>query len=235
MTPGAEDGHGNGHLASSAVFRFDELRGSEMMHASFGVHRFAPHTHDTWTIGLVERGANRLRCGRTQWVAAAGTACVVNPGEVHTGGGQAMTYWDLMSSHALLARIFPHTPLEHLFWRDAVLADGPAVQALCTMFAACGGASSILRREQAVVEALVALFLGSQRLAPSDVRKDPLPAAARLAQDYLAAHLDGAISLADLAAETGLSGFIFVACSRRRMGFRQQPTCATAGCNGRKR
>lgn len=195
--------------ASSTLRRFDELCGSEVIHASFSQRSFAPHTHDTWTIGWVERGANRFRRGRTEWVAAAGMVCVVNPGEAHTGGGEAMTYWNLMPSQTLLDRIFPETPLDRLCLRDAVIASGSAVAAVGTMFSALGRADSALLREQAVVEGLAGLFAISQGIAPTDVRSDRLPSAARIARDYIEAHCTDTISLATLAAVTGLSLFHF--------------------------
>lgn len=202
-------GPGPRSSATSALRRFDELCGSEVIHASFEQRSFAPHTHDTWTIGWVERGANRFRRGRADWVAGAGTVCLVNPGEVHTGGGATMSYWNLMPSHALLARVFPQTPLEHLFLRDAVLADARTVAAVRALFGALAAADARLDRERAVVDGLARLFMNGARLAPGDIRKDRLPAAARIARDYIEAHLGDTISLATLAGVTGLSLFHF--------------------------
>ncbi len=193
--------------ATSDLRRFDDLCGSEIIHASFNQRSFAPHTHDTWTIGWVEHGANCFRSGRTQWIAAAGMVCVVNPGEAHTGGGEAMTYWNLMPSPALLARIFPETPLEHLFMRDAVLASGSAVAAVADMFRALGGADDALAREQAVVDGLMGLFGSGARIAAGDRHSACVPAAAAIARDYIEAHCADTVSLASLAALTGLSMF----------------------------
>jgi AraC-like DNA-binding protein len=207
--PAPEIGQDIGRSASSTLRRFDELCGSEIIHASFRQRSFAPHTHDTWTIGWVEQGANRFRRGRTEWVAGADMVCVVNPGEAHTGGGDAMTYWNLMPSHALLTRVFPETPIDHLFLRDAVVANAMTVKAVRCMFASFASASSFLVREQAVVDGLVGLFMSGKRIAACDIRKDKVPSAARIAQDFIEAHLEGTISLARLAAETGLSLFHF--------------------------
>ncbi|MCY0915138.1 AraC family transcriptional regulator [Massilia antarctica] len=207
--PAIRIGHDQVRSASSALRRFDELCGSEIIHASFQQRSFAPHTHDTWTIGWVEQGANRFRRGRAQWLAGAGTVCVVNPGEVHTGGGDAMTYWNLMPSDALLALVFPETPPDRLFLRDAVIADPMAVESIRRLFASFANASIPLAREQAVVDGLVGLFMSSKRIAAGDLRKDKVPPAARIAQDFIEAHLDESISLATLASVTGLSLFHF--------------------------
>ena len=198
-----------GPAASSALRRFAELCDSEIIHAHFRQRSFAPHTHDSWTIGWVEQGANRFRRGRTEWVASPGSVCVVNPGEVHTGGGEAMTYWNLMPSDALLARVFPHTPTEQLFLREAVVTDAMAVAAIRRLFAAFAGASDPLAREQAAVEGLAGLFMRCNRIAADDMRHDKVPAAMRIAQEFIEAHLDQSISLATLAGVTGLSLFHF--------------------------
>ncbi|MES2742201.1 MAG: AraC family transcriptional regulator, partial [Pseudomonadota bacterium] len=135
--------------------------------------------------------------------------CVVNPGEVHTGGGEAMSYWDLMPSAALLARAFPHTPISSLFLKDAVLAQPDVVAAIRRMFAAVATSCAPIVREQAVLEGLATLFASADRIAAGDLRTDPLPAAARMAQEYIEAHLDQTISLASLADVSGLSLFHF--------------------------
>lgn len=196
-------------FATSKLWRFGELCDSEVIHASFQRRSFAPHTHDTWTIGWVEQGANCFRRGRSEWVAGAGMVCVVNPGEAHTGGGEAMTYWNLMPSDALLARIFPGTPASGLFLRDAVIADGVPAAAIKRMFGVLAGAGSALVREQAVVEGLAGLFGSAGRIAACDLRDDKLPHAARIAADFIEAHPDDTLSLASLAAVTGLSMFHF--------------------------
>ncbi|MBX9798183.1 MAG: AraC family transcriptional regulator [Burkholderiaceae bacterium] len=198
-----------GRSASSTLRRFDELCGSEVIHASFRQRSFAPHSHDTWTIGWVEQGANRFRRGRTEWVAGANMVCVVNPGEAHTGGGDAMTYWNLMPSHALLARVFPETPTDNLFLRDAVIANAMTVSVVRRMFASFASTNFTLMQEQAVVEGLVGLFMSGERIAACDIRKDKVPSAARIAQDFIESHLEDTISLSRLAAETGLSLFHF--------------------------
>jgi AraC-like DNA-binding protein len=207
--PPLQAGQHAGPSTTSALRRFDELCGSEIIHARFQQRSFAPHTHDTWTIGWVEQGANRFRRGRTQCVANAGSVCVVNPGDIHTGGGAAMTYWNLMPSDALLARVFPETPLQHLFLRDAVVTDALAVAAVRSLFASFADAASPLVREQAVLDGLVGLFMGCQRIAPGDLRQDQAPAAVRRARDYIDAHLDESLSLATLAGVARLSPFHF--------------------------
>ena len=46
---------------------------------------FGRHTHDTFGIGLIERGAQKSASGRGVVEAGAGDMITVNPGEVHDG------------------------------------------------------------------------------------------------------------------------------------------------------
>lgn len=191
------------------LLRPDALCGSDLIHADFSRHAFAPHTHERWTIGYLEHGANQFRRGRTQWTASQGMVCVVNPGEVHTGGGAAMRYWDLMPSPALLQRLFPHTAHETLFMRDAVLSGGAAVDAIGRMFGAFAAGHCALACEQAVVDGLTTLFTTQASLHAEDVRSDPAPRAVAIAIEYIEAHLAASIALADVAAAADLSLFHF--------------------------
>lgn len=195
--------------AFSVLCRPAELHGSEIIRARYEGRTFAPHTHDTWTIGWVTQGVNRFRRGRAGFVAAPGELCIVNPGEAHTGGGESMTYWNLMPSDALLSRVFPHTVPDALFLQAAVVADRPTVAAVQQLFSSYSLPRSALAREQAAIDGLVALFRTTGRLHAEDIRRDPVPRAARLAREFIEAHVEEPIPLARLADEVHLSLFHF--------------------------
>jgi AraC-like DNA-binding protein len=195
--------------AFSMLRRPAELHGSEIIRARYDGRTFAPHTHDTWTIGWVTQGANRFRRGRAGFVAGPGELCVVNPGEAHTGGGESMAYWNLMPSDALLSQVFPNTAPDALFLHAAVVADRPTVAAVQQLFRAFSSPRSALAREQAAVDGLVALFRTTGQLHAEDIRRDPVPRAARLAQEFIEAHVEEPIPLARLADEVHLSLFHF--------------------------
>lgn len=60
-------------------------RDLEFLTATFRRHRYRPHTHDTYVIGVVEAGCLSFVLGRTRYYLPAGSLCFVNPGEVHDG------------------------------------------------------------------------------------------------------------------------------------------------------
>ena len=59
--------------------------GLEALHATFVRHRYALHTHETFTIALVERGAACFDLAGQRHVAPAGRTFVIPPDTPHTG------------------------------------------------------------------------------------------------------------------------------------------------------
>ena len=67
------------------LWREPTLHGTEMLRATYVSFAFAPHAHETYAIGVTERGAQTFTSRRHRGlVMPAGTIAVVNPGEVHT-------------------------------------------------------------------------------------------------------------------------------------------------------
>ena len=50
---------------SGTYFRPAELPGIEALHASFIEHAYRPHSHPTWTVAVIERGAARFEVDDT--------------------------------------------------------------------------------------------------------------------------------------------------------------------------
>lgn len=69
--------------------------GVEVMHANFATHRFAPHLHDTWSLGAVLSGAQDNAIGSGHNVITAGQLILIRPYRPHAGravGGQPCRY-----------------------------------------------------------------------------------------------------------------------------------------------
>ncbi|MCV3208747.1 AraC family transcriptional regulator [Mesorhizobium sp. YC-39] len=61
--------------------------------ARFTRHRYELHTHPTYVIALITAGCERIRIGRRNVVAPAGTIAIVNPEEWHDGEQGADEGW----------------------------------------------------------------------------------------------------------------------------------------------
>jgi len=66
------------------------------MRATYQSQTFTRHSHDTYTLGLVLRGAGTFWCRGAERVACKGDVVVIPPGEVHTGsvgsGVESLSY-----------------------------------------------------------------------------------------------------------------------------------------------
>ena len=78
---------------TSTFFRPAGLPGVEALHASFVEHAYRPHSHPTWTIAVVERGAARFSLDATQQRADRGELFVLEPEAVHTGMAAVPEGW----------------------------------------------------------------------------------------------------------------------------------------------
>jgi len=73
--------------------RVSDLDDLELLHATFVTHTFPKHTHETFAIGVIERGVQATFYKGATHIATAGDICLVNPGEVHTGFSPHESGW----------------------------------------------------------------------------------------------------------------------------------------------
>ena len=188
------------------IWRPESLMQSEVIYGDFTEHRFAPHEHDTWTIGWVIGGANEFKREKKQFNAPAGTLCVVNPSEMHTGGGRRMSYWCLMPSNALLRMAFPEIEFSALFTTRAVVQDMAALRAARCMFETLLRSGDALACQEATVSALNAVLGSGDSRSVLAHSGDNGTCVAR-ASDYFMQHLDRQVSLSEVSLAIGVSAF----------------------------
>lgn len=66
-------------------WRADALNGLECLSATFRTLEFAPHTHETFCIGVIEAGVQKSRIKGSSVNAGAGTIYLINPDVIHEG------------------------------------------------------------------------------------------------------------------------------------------------------
>jgi len=183
--------------------------------AADSAHAFARHTHETFGIGLVERGAQTSLSGRGMVEAGAGDVITVNPGEVHDGApiGEAgrawrMLYIDPAVIADTVADIAPATRTFEL--HDPVLADPRIAARVSRLLSAASDSGS-----EALLLALVADVLRRQEGQVLDTRSFATIAAARARIDDDPAM---PVSLAELARLAGLTRFQVLRAFARETG-----------------
>jgi AraC-like DNA-binding protein len=189
------------------------MRGVEAVAADSG-HTFPRHTHGQFGIGIVDRGAQRSFSGRGTVEAGAGDVITVNPFEVHDGTpiGDAGRAWRMLYlDPGVVAELA--TDLRPGLWGDAefdrpVIHDADLAARMRPLFAQMtvpAAQSDALLREQLLLSVLAdALHASNDR---TNHHADAAPDAIQLARTRIDDDPAAAISLLDLAHETGLSRF----------------------------
>jgi AraC-like DNA-binding protein len=200
-----------------------ELAGMEGISAHFTTHRFRPHFHDTFLVGVTERGAEVFEARGGTHISSAGSLRLLNPGEVHTGRppeSGTWTYRCLYPPEHLLKEIALDLGCgASVYFRQMVVADAFLARELLAAFETLDRPATRLERAsrfRGVLSRIVAT-LSEGRVRPmSAVKREPraLAAAEALIGDRFAEDF----SLEDLSREAGMSPFHLVRVFKARRG-----------------
>jgi AraC-like DNA-binding protein len=177
----------------------------ELLHARFVTQSFAPHTHDTYAIGMLEAGAEYFDYRGRREHAGAGMIGIIHPGELHTGGALDDTGWRyraLYPDPTLMLRLCEaqgFTAHNLPFFHTPVIDDPELFGVFWRMHHALETNTAVLERESRLLWALSNLIERYAGPAP-DVRRNKLgdKAIARVI-DYMHANLAETITLETLA------------------------------------
>jgi AraC-like DNA-binding protein len=185
-------------------------------------HAYRPHSHPTWTVAVVERGAARFALDATQQRAAEGELFVLEPEAVHTGMAAVPEGWaykvlyiepdilhewahrDGSAPRAARWVVFRDVALRGALERahDALVCEPPAALAV----------------EEALLRAVDALRPHLRPGPPTRGRDRAEHAPVRRAREHLRERWDQRVPLAELAAVAGLSRFELVRRFREQNG-----------------
>jgi len=200
-------------LAGAETTRFWRDRrfgGMECLSATFLTHEFAPHAHDTFSIGAIESGSQIATIRGTREASGPGDLYLINPGETHDGapteGGYRyrMIYPDMALFREILedvtGKAFQGTPA----FGKQILHDPRLAAAFQQAHEVLEMGSGALESSQAMFQVLDAMFRqhGSSIIVPVDTKER---SAVRRARDYLMENYASDIGLEELAAVAGLS------------------------------
>jgi AraC-like DNA-binding protein len=178
------------------------LRGvREVLHATFGAHAYPRHTHDDWTVFLVDRGAIRYGLDRHEREAAPRMVSVLPPGVAHDGRPATP------AGYTKRVLYVDTTVLPESLIGAAV--DGPAI-ADAQLVADLDAVHAALECPDDALEAETRFASAASRIRGALGEPDASPrsadrrAAERL-RDALDAHVFEPITLAGAAAEAGWS------------------------------
>ena len=191
----------------------------EAMHAHFERHVYHRHSHDTYSLGVTDVGAQSFTCRGAAHTSAAGMVMAFNPDDPHDGqatDGDGFTYRMIHIGPELVSRVLADAagrPVGLPLFAEPVLSDPVLAARLRDLHRALLGGATTLRRD----ELLAAVVLAAARQAgtrpgmpaltadsaPADARR-----VARRARDLIASRRLDDINAGDLAAVTGRSRFV---------------------------
>ena len=200
----------------TAKFWHDRSLGDlEILRATYVTHAFAPHIHEGYAIGVIERGAETFTYRHATHVAGAGSLVVIHPGEVHTGEAVTPVGWSyrMLYPEAIqlqrAASQLTGTGSNYPFFRAPVITDPQLVQQFIHLHTHLEAGATVLERESHWLAFLTQLIARHGDGRHSGPTQQPRSDRALLQQAlaYLEANSAAAITLDELAAQVHLSPY----------------------------
>ena len=207
-------------LERASYLRPVGLTGIEALHARFVEHAYAPHSHPTWTVAVMQFGAAQFELNASQQRADQGELFVLEPDAVHTGMAAVPEGWGyqvLYLDPGLLHKWDERDGSGPRRARWVVFRDPALRAALVQMHASFAEGGSGLERDERVADAVSRLRV-HLRPGPPAPRGGREHAAVRRARAHLLERWDQPVALADLAAHAGLSRFELIRRFRQQTG-----------------
>ncbi|WP_460119989.1 AraC family transcriptional regulator [Pseudomonas sp. S2_C03] len=199
------------------------LPGVELLSARYIEHRFAPHVHDGFVIGMIMAGAQRYRYRGAEHLAGSGTLVLINPDEVHTGHKGTEDGWlyrafypDTGKILSLLSEL--ELPTHALPAFGATLYRDPdLVTGFCQLHRLLESPTTALQQQTAWRELMLSL-LQRHAAVPDAGKPGKEHRAVTRAKELLHERLAAPPSLEELAQAVNLSPFHFARVFRHATG-----------------
>ena len=191
----------------------------EAMHAHFERHVYHRHSHDTYSFGVTETGAQSFTCRGAARTSAAGMVMTLNPDDPHDGAASdelGFTYRMIHIGPPLVAGVLTGItgraaglPL----FADPVVSDPVLARKLLGLHRALLGGAAALRRDELLAGTVHALVRRAATASGARAASDAPPgraapaSAAGQARELISGCYLADLSLADLAAAAGVSRF----------------------------
>ncbi len=199
---------------SARMWKPGRLAGVFLLAADYRRQDFAPHIHEDYALGVIERGAMAFRYRGQGLVAPAGSVNLVVPGEAHDGHGLDAAGWSYRMFYLdpdLLARAASELAGRRAgppHFAAGVLHDpGLAARVRGLHRLLEQDAAPRLALEEKLQDLLAHWIARHAERLPAARDAGREPGAVARARAILDARFGEDLSLADLAAETGLSAW----------------------------
>ena len=198
---------------TSRYWRTPLLPDAELLTAEYYAQEFAPHWHESFSIPVIQAGAQSYQYRGSKRVAGVGNIALINPGEVHTGeraaefGWASRAFYPSAAWMQKLASDIAGRPLGVPWFPDEVIEDLQVATGLAQAHRLLEAGSDPLAAETALTTAFALLIARHARERLPEQALHPDATRIALIQARLAAELCEAVTLSELAAAVGLSPF----------------------------
>lgn len=184
----------------------------EAMHAHFERHVYHRHSHETYSFGVTENGAQSFTCRGSAHTSAAGMVMAFNPDDPHDGHPGTETGFTYRIVHIgmdLVSDVLADVagrPCGLPLFADPVLRDPVLAGELRDLHAALLGRETALQRDELVAAAVTAMARRAAVRAPrppSQLRAPETRRIAERARELLHDAYRQNVTASDLAAAAG--------------------------------
>jgi AraC-like DNA-binding protein len=190
----------------------------EILRGTYTRHRFAPHLHETFSLGAIEAGASRIRYRGRTVAQRAGDVVVIPAREVHTGEADCPEGWSYRMFYLPLELMSALGVPEHTEFEAPTVADPELARRVIDVHTLLEGHVERLRGQTALAELLQILCAKHSHTQIEPSRVEPGRALLGRVRDYLEEHYAKPISLLELSAVSGVSPFHLSRRFRARYG-----------------
>lgn len=205
-------------------WRATDYHNLELLSATYVTHQFARHYHETYAIGVIERGSYTFYHKGGMEIIHAGQIVLINPEEVHSGkpvDNNGWKYRMLYPNISLMRKIAKEITNEDWaepFFPRSVVEDDIVARQLLHLHHVLERSENRLQRDTSMRIALGTLILRHAENNPYNGFMTTERAAVKRVREYLETHYEDNTSLDELAHIAGLSPYHLVRVFREETG-----------------
>ncbi|MDC0610410.1 AraC family transcriptional regulator [Vibrio sp.] len=210
----------------SAKFQVaEELGGIELLDAQYETQNFSRHSHEGYTVGVIERGAQRFYRTGGDHVAPQDSIILVNADEMHTGHSAVEGGWAYKAMYPLpeqfqtITQELGNTGYGAPYFPEAVVHDAELANQFRLVFDTLEKSDNRLLRETMVYASLVKLMARHGKTPPKPVETSNAQRQLTLVKEFLDDFPQSDVSLEELAKLAGISPFHLVRAFQKQFGF----------------
>ncbi|ASF94179.1 AraC family transcriptional regulator [Vibrio anguillarum] len=203
----------------------NELGGIELLDAQYETQNFSRHSHEGYTVGVIERGAQRFYRTGGHHIAPQDSIILVNAEEVHNGHSAVKGGWAYKAMYPLPEQF--STVLQELgsfnscapYFPEPVVYDPELANQFRLVFDTLEQSSNRLLRETLVYATLTKLVARHAKSPPISLPKTKIQQSLYTVKEFLDDFPQADVSLEDLSKLAGVSPYHLVRSFQKMYGF----------------